>query len=137
MLTAEAIQPNTEAYDTYVSADPVKGKVILGVYEIMLTGTLNGEAQLTFQIPEGYDGRKALVLHYTGTDSYETLYGTIEGNTVTITVNDFSPFVIALEDENAVGAPKTGDSSNAVVWAVLLGISGYLGIWMMRRRRIS
>ena len=46
-MTVRAIEPNTDEYDSYVSVDPVKGKEILGAYDITVSGTMDGKAQLT------------------------------------------------------------------------------------------
>ncbi len=130
-----AVDPNTDAYTKYVSADEVKGKTILGVYDITLTGTLDGQAELTFHVGSDYNGKNVIILHYTEDGNYEKYIATVENGQATIGVNGFSPYVIAL-DESGTGtvSPKTGDSGNMAVWAALLGLSAVIAAGALRKR---
>ncbi len=77
-LGAVQIEPNTDKYTEYVSADPVKGKVVLGVYDITLDGTSEGKVQLTFTVGTEYNGRDVVILHYTDDGNYEKYAGTVK-----------------------------------------------------------
>ena len=135
-MTVRAIEPNTDEYDSYVSVDPVKGKEILGVYDITVSGTIDGKAQLTFQVGSEYDGRNVIILHFNEDGSYDKYTGTVENGQVTISVDEFSPYVIALDDAGANNvAPQTGDTSSPVLWMALMGISVSLGVIVLLRRR--
>ena len=135
-MAVRAIGPNTGEYDSYVSADPVKGKEILGVYDITVSGTMDGKAQLTFQIGSEYNGRNVIILHFNEDGSYDKYTATVENGQVTISVDGFSPYVIALDDagSNSV-APQTGDTAMPVLWMALMGISVSLGSVALLKRR--
>ena len=138
-VIVSALDPNTDAYTTYVSADEVKGRTILGVYDITLTGTLEGKAQLTFYVGTEYNGKNVIILHYTDDGNYEKYSAAVENGQVTIEVDGFSPYVIALDETGSgtgtVRSPKTGDSGNAAVWAALLGMSAVLAAGTLLKRR--
>ena len=138
-LTVKNLEPNTKEYTTYVSAEPVKGKLILGVYDITLSGSINGQVQLTFQVSSEYNGKNVVILHYLDDGSYETYRGTVENGQVTVSVKGFSPYVIALDEagsgSTADRAPQTGDTGNPGVWIALLGMSGFLGLAVLLKRR--
>ena len=139
-VTVNVVAPNTDAYTKYVSAESVKGKTILGVYDITLAGELEGEAQLTFHVDAKYNGKDVIILHYADDGTYETYNAKVENGQVTISVKGFSPYVIALnESGSSVGAaaPKTGDSSNIMLWIALLGISAAAEAGALIRRRVS
>ena len=55
-LSTVPVEPNTEQYIKYVSADEVKGKVVLGVYDINLNGSMDGKAELSFWLGTEYNG---------------------------------------------------------------------------------
>ena len=139
-LNVQAVEPNTDQYATYVTADPVKGKVVLGVYDITLTGTLEGEAQLTFRVGTEYNGRNVIILHYADDGSYETYKAAVENGQVTISVKGFSPYVIALDDANSSSsienkAPQTGDTAEPGIWIALMGMAIVLGAAAIFKKR--
>ena len=140
-VAVQVIEPNTEEYNGYVSAEPVKGRTVLGVYDIELTGTMEGEVQLTFPVGTEYNGRDVIVLHYSDDGTYETINGKVENGQVTILTDGFSTYVVALNDAGSntdtKGAPQTGDDMQVAVWAALLAFSAVAGaasLGMMRRR---
>ena len=138
-VIVSSVDPNTDAYTTYVSADPVKGKTILGVYDITLTGTMEGKAELTFHVGTDYNGKNVIILHYTGNGQYEKYTATVEDGRVTVSVDGFSPYVIALDetgsDTDTVRSPKTGDSADAVLWAALLGLSAAAAAFALLKKK--
>ena len=139
-VTVDMVAPNTDAYTRYVSAESLKGKTILGVYDITLTGELEGEAQLTFHVDAKYNGKDVIILHYADDGTYETYNAKVENGQVTISVKGFSPYVIALNESSSgagAAAPKTGDSSNIMLWIALLGISVAAAAGALIRRRVS
>ena len=140
VLSVKTVEPNTEEYTKYVSADPVKGKVILGVYDITLTGTAEGEIQLTFQVNSEFNGKNVIILHYLDDGSYETYKGTVKDGRVTISVKGFSPYVIALDEASsdsstANRAPQTGDTSDFGIWIAMMGVSVSIGLAAVLKRR--
>ena len=141
-LDIRQIEPNTEQYNSYVSADPVKDKKILGVYDIKLTGMLDGNAQLTFQTGTEYNGKNVIILHYADDGSYETYRAVVENGQVSISVKGFSPYVIALDDaapgtDTGSRAPQTGDTGNPGLWIALMALSASIGASALLRRKMS
>ena len=135
-LAIKAVEPGTEAYNTYVSAETVKGKTILGVYDITLTGTMDGKARLTFQVGSEYNGRSVIILHYSDDGSYDTYKTVVENGCAVIRTDGFSPYVIALDSENAGNpAPQTGDTGNPAVWVAVMGLSAVLAMVVLLRRK--
>ena len=132
------IEPNTDKYTEYVSADPVKGKVVLGVYDITVNGTVEGKAQLTFAIPTEYNGKNVIILHYKDDGSYEKYAATVKDGQVTINVDSFSPFVIALDDAGSEGdgtVPTTGVTADPGSLAVIMVLAAALGVTALLKRR--
>ena len=137
-VRVSVIEPNTDAYTNYVSAEPVKGKTVLGVYDITLNGSMEGEAQLTFHVDEKYNGKDAVILHYADDGTYETYKVKVENGQVTVSVKGFSPYVLALDESSSntdTKSPKTGDLGSAAGWLALLGASAVLGIGVLLKRR--
>ena len=137
-LGAVQIEPNTDKYTEYVSADPVKGKVVLGVYDITLDGTSEGKVQLTFTVGTEYNGRDVVILHYTDDGNYEKYAGTVKNGQVTINVDSFSPFVIALADAGSAGdgtVPQTGVNADPGSLAVIMILAAALGMTALLKRR--
>ncbi len=137
-VRVSVIEPNTDAYTNYVSAEPVKGKTILGVYDITLNGSMEGEAQLTFHVDEKYNGKDAVILHYADDGTYETYKVKVENGQATVSVKGFSPYVLVLDESSSntdTKSPKTGDSGSAAGWLALLGASAVLGIGVLLKRR--
>ena len=138
VLNATLIEKNTDKYNEYVSADPVKGKEILYVYELALDGTMNGKAPLSFWVGTENNGKNVIVLHYTDDGSYEEFNVTVKDGQVTIDVDSFSPFVIALDDERSEGdgtVPTTGVTADPGSLAVIMALAAALGITALIKRR--
>lgn len=138
-MKVQAIEPDTATYISCVSSAPVKGKEILGVYNIVVSGAIDGKVQLTFRVGSEYSGRNVIILHYNEDGSYDTYRGTVENGQVTISVEGFSPYVIALDDDTSAGtgnrAPQTGDTQNPGFWAAMMGISAVLCMMAVLKRK--
>ena len=123
--------------------------MILGVYDIELTTKLaEGETvELGFPVGEQYNGKRAVVLHYDSSKGMEKFTPVVKNGQVVVTVSGFSPYVVALDEigtgnsGNEKKAPKTGDESQVVMWAVFLALSTseiiYLRLYRKRRRMES
>lgn len=143
----QIIAKDSEQYRSYI--EPVKDRVILGVYDIELTTKLaEGETvELGFPVGEQYNGKQAVVLHYDSSKGMEKFTPVVKNGQVVVTVSGFSPYVVALDEigtgnsGNEKKAPKTGDESQVVMWAVFLALSTseiiYLGLYRKRRRMES
>ena len=88
----------------------VGGKPVLGVFDLSLNGSAKeGSAiQVTFSLDEQYNGKSILILHFPEKDgvSYIERYEmTAQDGSITVEVDSFSPFVLALNEES------TGDEA--------------------------
>ncbi len=143
----QIIAKDSEQYRSYI--EPVKDRVILGVYDIELTTKqAEGETvELGFPVGEQYNGKQAVVLHYDSSKGMEKFTPVVKNGQVVVTVSGFSPYVVALDEigtgnsGNEKKAPKTGDESQVVMWAVFLALSTseiiYLRLYRKRRRMES
>ncbi|HJD41933.1 MAG TPA: glucosaminidase domain-containing protein [Candidatus Mediterraneibacter quadrami] len=134
-VSAETIEPNTDKYTEYVSAEAVKGKTVLGVFDIKVDGTVDGKAQLTFTVGTEYNGKNVIILHYRDDGSCETFAATVKDGQVTINVDSFSPFVIALDDAGDGTVPTTGVTADPGSLAVIMVFAAALGVTALLKRR--
>lgn len=75
-----------------------KETVDIYAYDINVEGQYEGNFTLTFDVGEEYNGRKANILHMKKDKSTEKFEEIVENGKVTVTVNGFSPFMIAIEN---------------------------------------
>jgi len=141
--TVETIAKDSQQYRSYI--EPVKDRVILGVYDIKLTKELaeGKTVELGFPVGQQYNGKKAVILHYDSVKGLERLTSVVENGQIVVTVSGFSPYVVAL-DEAAQSAPerkapKTGDESQIILWGALLTLSmlELIYLCMYRKRRTA
>ena len=138
-LNAEALDPSSEQYIQYVSAKEIKGKVVLGVYDINLIGMKSESVDLIFNVGKEYEGKNIIILHYTDNGSYEVYKTTVKNGQISLNVKGFSPYVFTLDEEtttNISKAPKTGDNGNIALWVSLICGSAALGITMLLKKKI-
>ena len=107
-LVVTPVGEETEVYQTLVKE--VGGKPVLGVFDLSLNGSAKeGSAiQVTFSLDEQYNGKSILILHFPEKDgvSYIERYEmTAQDGSITVEVDSFSPFVLALNEES------TGDEA--------------------------
>ena len=137
----QTIAKDSEQYRSYI--EPVRDRVILGVYDIELTTKLTeGESvELGFPVGEQYNGKRAMVLHYDGNKGMEKFTPVVENGQIVVTVSGFSPYVVALDEANNEGgnnerkAPKTGDVSRGAIWGLflLLSMCEIVYLWFYRK----
>ena len=84
------------------------------------------------------DPRLLVSAHYRDDGKYETFTGTVENGQVSIDVDSFSPFVIALADDGSEGGstvPTTGVSDDPGSMAVVMIFAAALGMAVFLKRR--
>lgn len=83
---------------------------ILGAYELTLTGatSLVNPIDITFNVGTEYNEQMAYILHKKADGTYERFEEQIKDGKVTITVNELSPFVIAVKEKEQ--APITNQT---------------------------
>lgn len=86
-------------------------KNIIGCYELEAYGTIYKDMKVSFNIGTNYNGKEVKILHKKSDNTYETFTAKVENGKATITVNEFSPFMIALNnstsDKKLDDEPKT------------------------------
>jgi hypothetical protein len=111
---------------------------IIGAYEITAYGTTSDSMKVSFTLGTDYNGKEVQILHKKSDNTYEIFTTTVENGKATITVNEFSPFMIALgnnnnstnvEPSNVNVAPNNAQTSSIdVVLYSILAIGSLLGI---------
>lgn len=115
-LSVEKISENDKNYSQFTSA--VKNNTILGVYDISLSQELQeGQSvELGFNVDEKYNDKEVVILHFANVNDEvftETFKSTVKDGKVSITVDSFSPYVIALNDPKETNNVLTlGDNEN-------------------------
>ena len=112
-IAVETINSDSEKYAAYV--EPVKKQTILGVYDIKLSQELvDGESvELGFPVDASYNDQEVTILHYVEKDGEmytEQHEGTVKNGEVSIHVNGFSPYVVALNDAPAEEPPENSET---------------------------
>lgn len=73
-------------------------KNIIGCYELEAFGTTYKDMKVSFSLGSKYNGKEVQILHRKKDNTYETFKTTVADGKATITVSEFSPFMIALSD---------------------------------------
>ena len=134
--------------------------IILGSYELTLTGTenLSEPIDITFTVGDKYNNQTVYILHQKKDGSFEDFTKTVVNGKVTITVDELSPFTLAVktsttdnEDTNSseptekpqeptIGdkgeldeTPKTGTNFNMINILSLAAILSLGGIMITKR----
>lgn len=71
---------------------------IIGAYELTAYGNTYNNMSISFNIGSKYNGKQVTVLHKKNDNTYETLTATVTDGKATITVNELSPFMLALSN---------------------------------------
>lgn len=111
ILNVKEIDESNENYEELT--EEVQNNTILGVYDISLSNELeNGESvELGFNVGEKYEGKDVIVLHYNEVDGViftETYNAVVKDGNITVEVDGFSPYVVALDDAQS----NIGNSEN-------------------------
>lgn len=140
---------NTEVYKEMANELEKQGLTnIIGCYELTYLGSSNGNTTFSFDIGTQYNGRGVKILHRKSDGTYETFETTVENGKATITVNSFSPFMIALTDDVPTStdtSTTTKLSNNAqtssmnIVFYVILAIGSLIGITyiLIKKKKIA
>lgn len=128
------IESDDETYKEMVKELENKGFTnILGAYELTAYGTTYDNMKVSFTLGNNYNGKEVKILHKKNDNTYETFTTKVENGKATITVSEFSPFMIALSDttntNNSTGdkklddEPKTGVADYTIFASVIALIS--------------
>ncbi len=86
------------------------GFKVLGAFEIEIE-QVGGNIKLTFPVGDMYNGKRFFIAHKMGDGSVEVYTGIVKEGLAVITVDELSPFVVAIEDE--AGLPFADLTSSA------------------------
>lgn len=118
---------------------------ILGCYELTSLGSTNNNMTISFSIDSKYNGRGVKILHRKSDGTFESFDTKVVNGKATITVNEFSPFIIALTDDDNVEVNKAPNnaqtSSMDIVLYSVLAVGSLVGIVYIivskKRRKIA
>ncbi len=107
-IKAEKIKDNTELYAT-LSTTGIESMARYynqnSLTDLLLTdittvgGNINGAIQLTFNVGEQYNGKYIYIAHKKHNGDYEYFRETVTGGSITIVVDELSPFIVAVEEK--------------------------------------
>ncbi len=106
---------------------------ILGCYELTAYGTTYDNMKVSFTLGNNYNGKEVQILHKKKDNTYEIFKTIVADGKAEITVNEFSPFMIALTEntttENVNKAPNNAQTSSIdVVLYSILALGSLVGI---------
>ena len=96
------LEKDDEIYKTMSKELEKNGlKNIIGCYELEAYGTTYKDMKVSFNLGSNYNGKEVKILHKKSDNTYETFTAKVENGKATITVNEFSPFMIALNENTS------------------------------------
>lgn len=107
---------------------------ILGTYNLTPYGTTYSNMKVSFNLGNDYNGKEVIILHKKSDSSYETFTTKVADGKAEITVSEFSPFMIALSNnntttENVNNAPNNAQTSSIdIVLYSILALGSLVGI---------
>ena len=122
-IAAEELDSTTKDYLNIVETAKKKGYGnILNTYELhVVKGEIKNGINIIFTVGKEYNGKQALVLHLKKDGTYQEVQKEIVNGKIDINVNELSPFLVAIKDENRVldDVPKTGDNNIIMILSIL------------------
>ena len=90
---------------------------VLGCYELKAYGELYEGMELSFNIDKKYEGREVKIFHKKNDGTYEVFTDVVKNGKVTVKVNEFSPFMVVLSNnddviQNMNNAPNNAQTSS-------------------------
>lgn len=143
-----SVEKNDELYKELAKELEKKGLTnILGCYELTAYGTIGSDTKVSFNLGTNYNGKEVQILHKKHDGSYEIFKTTVNEGKATITVNEFSPFIIALSNSTEAtttqlnNAPNNAQTSSLdVIFYSILAIgslTGIVSILVSKRKRMA
>lgn len=83
------------------------------LYDVSIVGgSYHGSMRLTFVVGEAFDGRYITIVHKLASGEKELLSGIVRDGKVTVTVNELSPFMLALDSEDNNNGGSDGENNS-------------------------
>lgn len=141
VITANEIDASNNFYKEMVTKAAQKGyEIVFRAYELkLLKGNVANGVNVIFEVGTNNNGKQAIVLHRKADGTYEEFEKVVEDGKVEITVNEFSPFLVAIKEvEESKTAklddePKTGETSYVVLASVMIVVS-LVGISLCKKK---
>ncbi len=131
----DKIYDTEEIYKEMVKEFENKGYTnILGAYDLTAYGTTYDNMKVSFNLGSNNNGKEVIILHKKKDNTYETFTTTVADGKAEITVSEFSPFMIALSNnntttENVNKAPNNAQTSSIdIVLYSILALGSLVGI---------
>lgn len=116
---------------------------VIGCYELEAYGDTYNNMTISFSIDSKYNGRGVKILHRKNNGVFETFDTRVINGKATITVSEFSPFIIALTDDTTTTATKLSNnpqtSSMNILFYVVLASGSLIGITyiLIKKKKIT
>lgn len=135
---------NTEIYkEMSKELEKIGLNNVIGCYELEAYGDTYNNMSISFSIDSKYNGRGVKILHRKSDGTFETFDTKVVNGKATITVSEFSPFIIALTDDDPVTTTKLSNnaqtSSMNIIFYITLALSSLIGIiaFIIRKKKIA
>ena len=99
---------------------------VLGCYELKAYGELYEGMEVSFNIDKKYEGREVKIFHKKNDGTYEVFTDVVKNGKVTVKVNEFSPFMVVLSNNDNVVQNMNNAPNNAQTSSMNLIL--YIGI---------
>lgn len=150
-ITGTKLDPSSDIYAEMKAKLLENGyNNIFCAYELTVTGSTKNGITLTFNLGAENNGKQAMVLHKKSNGEYETFTATVKNGKISITVKEFSPFMVALKDkvDNNSGnkkednlpdstLPDTGESGNPILVTLLVVAIGAAIVFFVKIKLID
>jgi len=116
------------SYDNLIRLLDAGENNVVGVYEAAVNGKYTGSLVITFTVGAKYDGRKLTVYHEKKDGTTEAFTQIVQDGKVSVTVNELSPFLLAVARETA---PAGGDAAISSASGTDAGVRSASGAYEM------
>lgn len=115
---------------------------VIGCYELEAYGDTYNNMSISFSIDSKYNGRGVKILHRKSDGTFETFDTKVVNGKATITVSEFSPFIIALTDDTTTATKLSNNpqtSSMNILFFVVLASGSLIGITyiLIKKKKIT
>ncbi len=124
VITSEKLSSDNKDYLNIVETAKKKGyDTILNAYEFkLISGEIKNGINISFDVGKENNNKQAIVIHLKKDGTYQEVEQKITDGTIQINVNELSPFLVAIKNENdrlLDNVPKTNDNNIIVILSIL------------------
>lgn len=122
-----------------------KSDYIIGCYELEALGETYKGMEIYLNVDKKYNGMPVKVFHKKSNGDYEILSSIVKDGKVAVTVDEFSPFMIVLDNKNMTptnvnNAPNNAQTSSInIVFYLVIAVTSLAGIVyiIIKKRKIA